>query len=97
MADLKTFEDFDRMLASARAELARLHAQWPDDGAIASVHRQLEALHACTRGGRCPDQGQKDQFNFGLIASRDLDQYPVANDLYELASFVTWWGHVRPY
>jgi len=97
MPELRTFEDFDAMLQRARAELARMAAAEPDDGAIASVQRQLEGLHAITRDGRCPDQGEKDCFNFGLIASRELDRYPVAEDLYALASYVTWWGHVRPY
>ena len=64
----------------------------PEDRAIASVRRQLEALHAWTRGGRCPSQGEKDQLNFGLLASRELDTYPVADNLYELASFVIYWG-----
>jgi len=98
MPDLQTFEDFDRTLQAARGELARMAAAEPGDGAIASVQRQLDALHAMTRGGRCPDQGEKDGFNFGLIASRELDMCPVAADLYELASYVIWWGQPgRPY
>jgi hypothetical protein len=68
----------------------------PDDGAIASVRRQLDALHSWTRGGRCPSQDEKDQLNFGAIASRVLDNYPVADSLYELASFVIYWGERRP-
>jgi hypothetical protein len=96
MADLQTFEDFDRALAATRAEVARMAAAEPGDRAIESVRLQLEALHGWTRGARCPAQDEKDRLNFGLIASRELDTYPVAADLYELASFVTWWGHVRP-
>ena len=90
--DLRTFEDFDRLLATARAEIARLAAESPDDGAIDSVRLQLDALHDWTRGGRCPGQGEKDKLNFGLIASRELDDYSVAPDLYALSSFVIWWG-----
>jgi hypothetical protein len=97
VTDLQTFEDFDRVLAGAREEVARMAAAEPEDGAIASVRAQLDALHRWTRGGRCPDQGEKDTLDFGRIASRELDSYPVAADLYALASFVTWWGHVRPY
>jgi hypothetical protein len=92
MADLQTFADFDRLLAATREEIGRMAAQWPDDGAIASVDRQLAALHGWTREGRCPAQDEKDSLNFGMIASRELDSFPVASDLYELASFVTWWG-----
>jgi hypothetical protein len=97
MADLLTFEDFDRLLDATRAEVARMAAEAPGDGAIDSVRRQLEALHGWTRAGRCPDQGEKDTLNFGMIASRELSDFDIAQDLYALASFVTWWGHVRPY
>jgi hypothetical protein len=64
----------------------------PDFNAIAVVLRQLDALHAITRDGRAPSQDEKDRFNFGLIASRELDGYPVAQSLFALASFVIWWG-----
>ena len=63
----------------------------PGDGAIGSVKRQLDMLHDWTRGGRCPSQAEKDQLNFGAIASRVLDTYPVADKLYELSSFVIYW------
>ena len=89
---LKTFDDFDRLLADTRAEVESMFRAEPDDRAIVSVKRQLEALHTWTRGGRCPSQGEKDQLNFGLLASRELDTYPVADSLYELASFVIYWG-----
>lgn len=65
----------------------------PDDRIITSIRLQLEALHGWTRGGRCPSQDEKDRLNFGLLASRELDTYPVAPKLYELASFVIYWGH----
>ena len=94
-SSLKSFEEFDQLLASARAELDAMSAAEPDDGAITSVKRQLQALHGWTRGGRCPSQDEKDQLNFGQIASRALDNYPVAEALYKLASFVTWWA-ARP-
>jgi hypothetical protein len=55
----------------------------------------LKALHGWTRGGRCPSQDEKDRLNFGLIASRALDTYPVADSLYELASFVIYWDEPR--
>jgi hypothetical protein len=67
----------------------------PGDGAIASVKRQLDAVYGWTRGGRCPAQDEKGQLNFGMIASRELDAYPVSTTLYELASYVTYWGE-RP-
>ena len=89
---MKTFEEFDATLAQARTELDRMRAAEPDDGAIASVHRQLDTLFRLTRDGRTPTQGEKDQFNYGAIASRELDNYDVADSLFELASFVMYWG-----
>ena len=88
--EIKTFAQFDALLATARAECAAMQLREPDDGAIASVVRQLDALYATTRDGRCPSQGEKDRYNFGLIASRELDNYPVADALYTLASYVIW-------
>ena len=91
-SSLKTFEDFDRLLAEARTEVDEMSKVEPEDRAITSVKLQLDALHGWTRGGRCPSQDEKDRLNFGLIASRELDTYPVADNLYELASFVIYWG-----
>ena len=88
-----TFEEFDALLAQARAEVDRMHEAEPLDRAIQSVRLQLAAVHEWTRGGRCPAQEEKDQLNFGAIASRELDTYPVASSLYALGSHVIWWGH----
>ena len=87
-----TFEEFDALLATARAEVEAMHQEEPDDRAIESVRLQLAALHGWTRGERCPVQAEKDRLNFGLIASRELDNYPVATKLYSLASHVIYWG-----
>ena len=87
-----TFEEFDALLAEARAEVEELHRTEPNDRAILSVKLQLAALHEWTRGGRRPTQGEKDRLNFGLLASREMDTFPVADKLYTLASHVIWWG-----
>ena len=87
-----TFEEFDALLAQARVEVEELHRTEPNDRAILSVKLQLAALHEWTRGGRRPTQDEKDRLNFGLIASREMDTFPVADKLYTLASHVIWWG-----
>jgi hypothetical protein len=92
---MNTFEEFDAALAAARAEIAAMSKAEPEDRAIESVRLQLDALHEWTRGGRCPSQDEKDRFTFGRIASRELDVFPIADTLYELASFVIWWGERR--
>jgi hypothetical protein len=92
---VNTFDEFDRALARARTEIDAMSKAEPEDRAIESVRLQLEALHEWTRGGRCPSQDEKDRFNFGRVASRELDDYPIADTLYELASFVIYWGERR--
>ncbi len=92
MAELETVADFHRLLQHARTEVARMAAAEPDFNAIPVVLRQLDALHAITRDAGTPTPGDKANFNFGLITSRELGDYPVAQDLYALASFVIWWG-----
>lgn len=90
-SSLKSFAEFDALLTTARIKLEAMLLVEPEDGAIQSVKRQLDLVHTWTRGGRCPSQDEKDQLNFGMIASRELDAYPVAPSLYELASFVIYW------
>ncbi|MEP6831770.1 MAG: hypothetical protein ABJB74_00190 [Gemmatimonas sp.] len=92
----KSFEEFDALLTKARAELDEHAKEDPSDNAITVVQRQLEALHGWTRGGRRPAQSEKDQLNFGHIASRALDFYPVARDLYNLSTFVIYWDESTP-
>jgi hypothetical protein len=75
VSGLRTFEDFDRVLAATRAEIARMAAAEPDDGAIDSVRLQLETLHEWTRGGRCPAQDEKDRLN-GFACPRGLTAFP---------------------
>jgi len=89
---LTTFAEFDAALAAARVEIDALAIEIPGDPAIRSVQLQLEALHGWTRDGRKPTQGEKDRLNFGAIASRELDTFPVAGSLYQLASYVIWWA-----
>ena len=90
-SSLKSYAEFDQLLASARIGLEAALKAEPNDGAIASVKRQLDALHGWTRSGRRPSQTEKDQLNFGQIASRELDSHAFASSLCELSSFVIYW------
>jgi len=92
-SSIASFPEFDRRLAAARLGIEALVARMPEESALESIKRQLEALHAWTRDERAPAQDEKDQLNFGLLASRylsDLDD-ALAAELYELASFVIYW------
>ena len=95
-ATLTSFEAFDALLAQSRVQIDAMALADPADGTIAMVKAQLAELHALTRDGRDLDQAEKDSFNFGAIGSRELCNYPVADSLYELGSYVTWWGETNP-
>jgi hypothetical protein len=90
-SSLRSYAEFDQLLASVRIEVEAALKAEPNHGAIASVKQQLDALYAWTRSGRCPRQAEKDQLNFGQIASRELDHYNFTSSLYELSSFVIYW------
>jgi hypothetical protein len=92
-SSIASFSEFDHRLAAARMGIETLALQMPDDPELQSIKQQLKCLHAWTRGGRKPLQEEKDQLNFGLLASRfvsDLDD-ALAGELYELASYVIYW------
>jgi hypothetical protein len=94
MADpVHSSAEFQRRLAEALEKVSALLAQHAGERELRSIHLQLEALAGWTAGGQKPTQEQKDRLNFGLLASRhldDLDQ-PLAQELYALASWVTYW------
>jgi hypothetical protein len=90
-SSLKTYADFDALLANTRLEVVAMAVTEPYDDVIRSVRRQLDALFDWTRDGRCPTAREKDQLNFGVIASHTLDMYPVAGSLNALASFLMYW------
>lgn len=89
---ISSYSEFERRLKDALASIDDLARETPE-GAILSIQKQLHALEEWTHGGTKPTQIQKDSLNFGMLASRyidDLDQY-LAQELYSLASYVTYW------
>ncbi|UQA62012.1 immunity protein Tsi6 family protein [Polyangium aurulentum] len=90
---ISSFAEFDRRLGDAMKGIDALAAQYPEERAIQSIKLQLEALHGWTRGGRKPEQVEKDRLNFGLLASRFVDEIDskLAGELYQLASYVIYW------
>jgi hypothetical protein len=92
-SSIASVPEFQRRLEQARQRASALAASMPQDPQLASIAKQLDALHGFTQGGRQPTQDEKDRLNFGLLASRfmsDIDD-DLAGELYELASFVTYW------
>jgi hypothetical protein len=92
MAKVQSVPEFQRRLAAARPRVDAVVQQTPEP-ALRSIQLQLEALEGWTKGGQPPAQPDKDRLNFGLLASRHLDDLdaPLAQELYALASWVTYW------
>lgn len=92
MAKIQSVPELQRRLAAVipRVEVV---AQATPERAIRSIALQLEALARWTEDGEPPTQEQKDRLNFGLLASRHLDDLDpeLAAELYDIASWVTYW------
>ena len=90
---LKSYAEFDEALGDARSRLDRLSGEHPEERPLESIKKQLEALHSWTRDGKKPAQTQKDSLNFGLLASRHVDDldFDLSNQLHELQSWVVYW------
>jgi hypothetical protein len=93
LSSITSFQEFDQRLAKAMTGMDALIAKYPGDPALESIKKQLEALHSWTRDGKKPAQADKDKLNFGLLASRNVDELDadLARDLYALASYVAYW------
>lgn len=92
MAKITSVAEFQRRLHDAIARLVPVVAQVPERELL-SIQKQLEALESWTKGGQKPTQAQKDELNFGLLASRYLDEIDqkLAQELYSISSWVIYW------
>ena len=73
--------------------MKRVASAYPDDTGLESIVKQLEATEQWTRGGTPPTREQKGRLNFGLLASKYLDEIDsdLAQRLYNIAEFITYW------
>lgn len=55
---------------------ADLAKKYPDSAAIESIHAQLQAMKRATDNGRDPLPNEREGFDAGLVAIRDLDGNP---------------------
>ena len=92
MTKISSYAEFERRLKDALAHIDDVAREMPERE-ILSIQKQLYALDQWTSHGAKPTQDQKDSLNFGLLASRYLDDVdqPLAQELYSIASFVTYW------
>ena len=86
-----TSDELDTRLCRALVEMDRVVKARPGERELLSIKLQLEALFQWTRGGAKLTLQQKGELDFGLLASRYLDDIEpdLARELCEIASYVT--------
>jgi hypothetical protein len=94
---ISSFADFSKRLADAIDKVDKLAAIDPDP-MIGSIQRQLRFVKQWTTGGVRPAQDDLNKLNFGLMASRAVDDtdQPLAQELYKLASYLVGWPPSQP-
>jgi hypothetical protein len=92
------FAEFSQRLDTAMRDVDQLAAV-DADPMIGSIQRQLRFVKQWTQGGARPAQQDLDKLSFGQMASRavhDTDAR-LANELYELSSFLIFWPSTQPF
>jgi hypothetical protein len=96
-SSITSFAEFSRRLDTAMRDVDLLAAV-DADPMIGSIQRQLRFVKQWTQGGTRPAQKDLDKLSFGQMASRavhDTDAR-LANELYELSSFLIFWPSTQP-
>jgi hypothetical protein len=85
-------DEFLRRLRDVVRDVDEL-AQRDADTMIVSIARQLRLVEQWTRGSQRPAQADLDTLTFGLMTSRAIEDTDrrLANELYELASYLQYW------
>ena len=91
-SSIRAIDEFLARLRDAIRDVDIL-AQRDSDPMIGSIVRQLRHVEQWTNGGQRPSQTDLDKLTFGLMASRAIDDTDkrLANELYELASYLQYW------
>jgi len=93
MNAISNFNEFDALLAGARARMNRLVLDNPGDAFLNSIVRQLGFVFDWTRNGKRPSDEQLKKLSFGVMASRAVDELDpeLAALLYQLAGYLDNW------
>jgi hypothetical protein len=91
---IETIEEYEEQLRRAVPDMKKVLERYPTDRALQEILAQLELLQKWTSHGEPPTLEQKAELNFGLIASKYLDDadQDLAQRLYAIASFLLYWG-----
>jgi hypothetical protein len=93
MPPIASYTEFHLRLLSAVAALKVYEERYPDELPLNGLRRQLEALDEWSAGGKPPTVEQKNQLNFGLLASYYLAPIDreLENELHELPDYLRFW------
>ena len=88
-----TVPEYQLKLRDAIARMKPVTARFPRDPQLQSILKQLEALQQWTANDLPPSLEEQARLNFGLLASKYLDSVDdeLAQLIYDIASFVTYW------
>jgi hypothetical protein len=90
---IATVAEYHERLQDAITRMKVVTSRYPGDPQLSSILKQLEALQGWTVSGRPPSLEEQGRLNFGLLASKYLDSVDddLAQLIYDIASFVTYW------
>jgi len=94
-SNITSVSDFQRSLHEVISAAETIAAAYPRDTALQSIVKQLKATEQWTEGGQAPTLEQKGRLNFGLLTSKYLDEIDseLAQRIYNIAEFITYWEH----
>jgi hypothetical protein len=95
---IETIGEYETELERAIHDMERVVKQYPTDRALHAILDQLKMLQNWTSEGEPPTVDQKNQLNFGHIASRYLDDtdQDLAQRIYAIRRFIRYWNTPSP-
>jgi len=90
MKSITNFDDFKDKLITAKEKVSALSTAFSDDNMLKSIYMQLCFLDEWVKHGASPLEEKLEKMNFGLLASKVVDQEDseLASQIYLLANYV---------
>jgi hypothetical protein len=95
--DINSRADFQKALALARQKIVPALQRMPNDPALQSMQKQLEAIDQWTANGRIPTPDERRSINMGLTMYRqfegteDLEEYELRELAGKLNNYLKYW------
>jgi hypothetical protein len=95
--DINSRADFQKALALAGQKIVPALQRMPDDPALQSMQKQLEAIDQWTVNGGVPTVDQRRSINMGLVmyrqfeGTRDLEEYQLRELAGGINNYLKYW------